>query len=131
MDEELMTAISIPVTLIFLMTTLSAIFIGTRAIKGSFNNYLTSMDMAVVNAYDYELQSLSSYRKPLPAAVVFTTLLKNENILSSISGSAVNRNGTTVNITSVNSLVNLFDSKVKIVATKNKEGMYDVVVSGE
>lgn len=130
MEEELMTAISIPVTLIFLMTTLSAIFVGTRAIKGSFNGYITSLDMAVVNAYDSELQSLSDYKKPLPAAVVYSTLLKNQSLVSSISGSAVNRNGTTVNVTSINSLANLFDSKVKINVTKNISGMYDVEIVG-
>lgn len=131
MDEELMTAISIPVTLIFIMTTLSAIFVGTQVIKGSFNGYLTSLDMAVTNAYDSELQSLAEYKKSLPAAVVYSTLLKNQSIIGSVSGSAVNRNGTTINVTSINSLTNLFDSKVKINVTKNIYGTYDVVIIGE
>lgn len=131
MDDELMTAIHIPVTLIFLMTVLSAVFITLAATKGSFQNYASTLDMAVVNAYDAELEAMREYKKPLPATVVYATLLKNEKLIHSISGSAVNRNGTTVNVTSINSLPNLFDSKVRLDVTINREGLYDVKILGE
>lgn len=131
MEEELITAIKTPITLMILFTVLSTVFIGIQAVRGSFGEYVTSVDLAVVNGYDAELQSLESYRQSLPATVVYSTLLKNEKIISSISGSATNRNGTTINVTSINSLSNLFDSKVKVSLSKDTEGMYKVVIKGE
>lgn len=123
MDSEMSTGLRIAVTMLVVGAVLSIVVVTIAFGQGFYREMLSSIGSGVAYTYSSELEELSDYNQPLPAASIYVALEKNRDAIRSISGSAYS-----VTVHSIEDVQYLFKYQIQCTITPNGE-MYDVVIS--
>lgn len=130
MGVEIAESANLLLTLVLIFFVLSLLITIVSIARLTSSRTITRIDRSVNNTDIAEINSLTKYRKSIPAPALYAMLDRDRPLFINDDGvELISGNVAGTNIDSINDLTKVYNFKLNFVAKQVRDGLYSIEVS--